>query len=164
MDMLKLVALDTDDLAVVSTHVQDSIVKVGDILWRPAEKRVVVVVNRFDWENAQSGAQYRRRLAALRFERVNAFKARNVAQSDKDRVLNLLAVEFAAGDAPAGRVTFIFSGGAANKDEAVFDEVRAIRDGGGFGSIIGRNSFQRKKPEALKFLSTVMGIYAGTQK
>ena len=36
MDMLKLVALDTDDLAVVSTHVQDAIVKVGDILWRPA--------------------------------------------------------------------------------------------------------------------------------
>jgi len=60
MDMLKLVALDTDDLEVVSTHVQDSIVKVDDILWRPAEKRVVVVVNRFDWENAQSGAQYRR--------------------------------------------------------------------------------------------------------
>src|SRR5207302_541868 len=63
-----------------------------------------------------------------------------------------------------GRRIVIFSGGAANKDEAVFDEVRAIRDGGGFGSIIGRNSFQRKKPEALKFLSTVMGIYAGTQK
>src|SRR5205814_5042092 len=53
-----------------------------------------------------------------------------------------------------GRRIVIFSGGAANKDEAVFDEVRAIRDGGGFGSIIGRNSFQRKKPEALKFLST----------
>ena len=113
MEMLKLVALDTDDLAVVSTHVQDSIVKVGDILWRPAEKRVVVVVNRFDWENAQSGAQYRRRLAALRFERVNAFKARNVKPSDKDRVLNLLTVEFEGSDAPAGRVTFIFSGGAA---------------------------------------------------
>ena len=113
MDMLKLVALDTDDLAVVSTHVQDSIVKVDDILWRPAEIRVFVVVNRIDWENAQSGAQYRRRLAALRFERVNAFKARNVAPSDTDRVLNLLTVEFAAADAPAGRVTFIFSGGAA---------------------------------------------------
>jgi hypothetical protein len=113
MDMLKLVALDTDDLEVVSTHVQDSIVKVDDILWRPAEKRVVVVVNRFDWENAQSGARYRRRLAALRFERVNAFKARNVKPSDKDRVLNLLTVEFEGSDAPAGRVTFIFSGGAA---------------------------------------------------
>ena len=63
-----------------------------------------------------------------------------------------------------GRRIVIFSGGAAAKDEQVFDEVRAIRDGGGFGSIIGRNSFQRKKPDALKFLSTVMGIYAGTQK
>jgi fructose-bisphosphate aldolase, class I len=58
----------------------------------------------------------------------------------------------------------IFSGGPTAGDEQVFDEVRAIRDGGGFGSIIGRNSFQRKKPDALKFLGTVMGIYAGTQK
>ena len=64
----------------------------------------------------------------------------------------------------AGRRIVIFSGGAANKDEAVFDETRAIRDGGGFGSIIGRNSFQRKKPDALKFLATVIGIYAGTVK
>jgi len=63
-----------------------------------------------------------------------------------------------------GRRIVIFSGGAANRDEAVFEEVRAIRDGGGFGSIIGRNSFQRRKPEALAFLRTVMGIYAGTQK
>jgi class I fructose-bisphosphate aldolase len=63
-----------------------------------------------------------------------------------------------------GRRVVIFSGGAAAKDEQVFDEVRAIRDGGGFGSIIGRNSFQRKKADALKFLGTVMGIYAGTQK
>src|SRR3979490_1945393 len=100
MDMLKLVALDTDDLARVSTPAQDSLAKIDYILWRPAEKRVVVVVNRFDWENAQSGAQYRRRLAALRFERVNAFKARNVAPSDKDRVPNLLAVAFAPAPAP----------------------------------------------------------------
>jgi class I fructose-bisphosphate aldolase len=63
-----------------------------------------------------------------------------------------------------GRRIVIFSGGPANKDEPFFDEVRGIRDGGGFGSIIGRNAFQRKKPEALKFLRTVMGIYAGTIK
>ena len=63
-----------------------------------------------------------------------------------------------------GRRVVIFSGGPAVGDEQVFDEVRAIRDGGGFGSIIGRNSFQRKKPDALKFLGTIMGIYAGTQK
>jgi class I fructose-bisphosphate aldolase len=64
----------------------------------------------------------------------------------------------------SGRRIVIFSGGAADTDEAVFEQVRAIRDGGGFGSIIGRNSFQRKKPDALKFLDTVMGIYAGTVK
>ena len=63
-----------------------------------------------------------------------------------------------------GRRIVIFSGGAAAKDDQVFDEARAIRDGGGFGSIIGRNSFQRKKPDALKFLGTIMGLYAGTQK
>jgi fructose-bisphosphate aldolase, class I len=63
-----------------------------------------------------------------------------------------------------GRRVVIFSGGPTTTDEQVFDEARAIRDGGGFGSIIGRNSFQRKKPDALKFLGTIMGIYAGTQK
>ena len=63
-----------------------------------------------------------------------------------------------------GRRVVIFSGGPTERDEVVFEEVRAIRDGGGFGSIIGRNSFQRKRPEALKFLRTIMEIYAGTLK
>ncbi|MGH7353339.1 MAG: class I fructose-bisphosphate aldolase [Candidatus Rokuibacteriota bacterium] len=64
-----------------------------------------------------------------------------------------------------GRRIVIFSGGATEpNDEAVYDQVRAIRDAGGFGSIIGRNSFQRKRAEALKFLETIMGIYAGTRK
>src|SRR5713226_7433956 len=61
-----------------------------------------------------------------------------------------------------GRRIVIFSGGAATEDEKFFEEVRAIRDGGGFGSIVGRNSFQRKKPDALKFLGTIMGIYEGS--
>ena len=62
-----------------------------------------------------------------------------------------------------GRRIVIFSGGATKEDDkALFDEVRAIRDGGGFGSIMGRNSFQRKKDDALKFLRTITGIYAGT--
>ena len=61
-----------------------------------------------------------------------------------------------------GRRVVIFSGGPMQeRDDVAFEEVRAIRDGGGFGSIIGRNSFQRKKPEALKFLKTIMDIYAG---
>lgn len=61
----------------------------------------------------------------------------------------------------AGRRIVIFSGGAKSEDKNIFEEARAIRDGGGFGSIIGRNSFQRPKPDAIKFLQTVMGIYAG---
>lgn len=64
----------------------------------------------------------------------------------------------------SGRRVVIFSGGPAERDDVVFEEIRGIRDGGGFGSIIGRNSFQRKKPDALKFLRTIMDIYTGTLK
>jgi class I fructose-bisphosphate aldolase len=61
-----------------------------------------------------------------------------------------------------GRRIVIFSGGPSAPDEEFFNEARAIRDGGGFGSIIGRNSFQRKKEDALRFLGTVMSIYEGS--
>ena len=60
-----------------------------------------------------------------------------------------------------GRRIVIFSGGAKNEDQNVLEEARAIRDGGGFGSIIGRNSFQRPKADAIKFLHSIMGIYSG---
>lgn len=73
-----------------------------------------------------------------------------------DRVRHVMQSSF------NGHRIVIFSGGPSVGDEEFFTEVRAIRDGGGFGSIIGRNSFQRKKPEALKFLNTVMGIYEGS--
>lgn len=64
-----------------------------------------------------------------------------------------------------GRRIVIFSGGAKkDKDEDVYDEARAIRDGGGFGSIIGRNSFQRPRAHAVKFLETMMQIYSGEKK
>jgi hypothetical protein len=112
MDLLKFIALDEDDLAVVSTHLQDAVVKVADVVWRPQEKRVVVALNRFDWESAQSSnPEYRRRLAALRFERVLSCKCRQLNPAGKDTVLNLLAVEFSPSDAPSGVVTLTFSGG-----------------------------------------------------
>jgi class I fructose-bisphosphate aldolase len=64
-----------------------------------------------------------------------------------------------------GHRIVIFSGGAKkDDDEAIYGEARAIRDGGGFGSIIGRNSFQRPKAHAIKFLETIMQIYAGELK
>lgn len=62
-----------------------------------------------------------------------------------------------------GRRIVIFSGGAKEDDQTVFEQARAIRDGGGFGSIIGRNSFQRPRAEAIRFLGQIMKIYAGTE-
>jgi class I fructose-bisphosphate aldolase len=75
-----------------------------------------------------------------------------------DRVRHVVQSTF------SGRRIAIFSGGAKEEDKVVYDEIRAIRDGGGFGSIIGRNSFQRPRADALEFLATIMNIYAGKAK
>jgi DUF2948 family protein len=113
MEPVKFVALDRDDLEVVSTHLQDALVKVADIMWRPRERRLVVALDRFDWPAAECARpELRRCRSALRFERVNCCKCRNVNPAGKDAVLNLLAVEFAETDAPAGVVSLFFSGGA----------------------------------------------------
>jgi class I fructose-bisphosphate aldolase len=61
----------------------------------------------------------------------------------------------------AGRRLIVFSGGAAKGADAVYDDARAIRDGGGNGSIIGRNSFQRERGDALAMLSKLVDIYKG---
>jgi class I fructose-bisphosphate aldolase len=64
-----------------------------------------------------------------------------------------------------GRRIVIFSGGEAKpEEEALLEEIRAIRDGGGFGSIIGRNTFQRKKADALRMLGDIIKIYAGEMR
>jgi hypothetical protein len=125
---LKLVALDRDDIEVVSAHVQDALVRVADIYWRPQERRFVVALNRFDWMKAvdadgakgvtsagrdSNAPDYRRCRTALRFERVIACKSRGFDRTNKDATLNLLAVEFAQHDEPAGAVTLTFSGGGA---------------------------------------------------
>jgi hypothetical protein len=118
VDQLKFAVLDEEDLEVVSAHLQDAVVKVADLLWRPNERRVVVALNRFDWESAQSDKpEYRRRRSALRFERVLSCKCRSVDPAGKDAVLNLLTVEFTETDSPSGIVSLIFSGGAAVRME-----------------------------------------------
>ena len=78
-DPLKLIALDADDLAVISAHVQDARVQASDIVWRQDEKRLVVGMFRLDWEQTLSGGtEPRRSIAALRFDRVLACKSRNI--------------------------------------------------------------------------------------
>ena len=127
MEPLKFVALDPDDLEVVSTHLQDAEVKVADVHWRLQEKRLVIGLDRFDWQawNASNPEMCRRR-AALRFDRVQSCKCKQVQPCDKDIVLNLLAVEFEPSDTPAGVVTLVFSGGKALRLEVECLEVELV--------------------------------------
>ena len=61
---LKLIALDEDDLTVISTHVQDARVRICDIIWRHGDKRLVIGMSRLDWEQTLAGETAPRRLAA----------------------------------------------------------------------------------------------------
>jgi fructose-bisphosphate aldolase, class I len=70
-----------------------------------------------------------------------------------DRIRNVVQSAF------NGKRIVIFSGGEAKGAEQILEEVRGIRDGGGFGSIMGRNAFQRPKDEAIKLLRDVMDVY-----
>jgi hypothetical protein len=111
---LKLIALDTDDLAVISAHVQDARVQAADIIWRQDEKRLVVGMFRLDWEQTLSGETASRRLiAALRFDRVLACKSRNIDLAQPDATLELLGIEFNPTDEPGGSALLLFSQGGA---------------------------------------------------
>jgi len=111
---LKLIALDTEDLAVISTHVQDARVQTSDIVWRQSEKRLVIGMNRLDWEQTLAGETSPRRLiAALRFDRVLACKSRNLDLATPDKVLELVGIEFHPSEAPGGSAVLIFSRGEA---------------------------------------------------
>ena len=114
-DRLKLIALDADDLAVISTHVQDARVQAADIIWRQAEKRLVIGMNRLDWDQALHGeSEPRRLLAALRFDRVLACKSRHIDLDAPEAVLELIGIEFHAGaEPPAGSALLLFSHGGA---------------------------------------------------
>ena len=111
---LKLIALDAEDLAVISAHVQDARVQTADIIWRQSEKRLVVGLNRLDWEQTLSGETTPRRLiAALRFDRVLACKSRNIDLNAPGTVLDLVGIEFHPSEAPAGSAMLLFAQGGA---------------------------------------------------
>ncbi len=114
MTSLKLVALDSEDLTILSTHLQDAIVQVRDLVYQTREKSFVMIVNRFDWEessdsSATSSENYKRKHAALRFARVEAVQAQNISRSDGDLFLNLLSVEFVEDTPPGGDIFIRFS-------------------------------------------------------
>jgi hypothetical protein len=111
VDLVRLVALDEEDLAVISAHAQDAVLKVSDLLYLPKESRFVLAMNRFAWETAVEGQRnFERRRAALTFDRVRGVRTQSLDR-DQQGVLNLLAVNFATDDAPAGTVDLVFAGG-----------------------------------------------------
>lgn len=120
MDLLKLVAFDEEDLAVLSAHLQDAAVRVEDFAWLPKEGRFALCARRFDWESDPAEPP-RRRLAGIHFERVLSVRCRNMDPRRKDEVLNLLAVTFEPAQAPSGAVTLIFS-----DDRAIRLEVECL--------------------------------------
>jgi hypothetical protein len=109
-----LIALDADDLAVISAHVQDAHVQTSDIIWRQSEKRLVIGMNRLDWEQTLAGETSPRRLiAALRFDRVLACKSRNIDLETPEVAIELLGIEFHPTEAPSGSAVLMFSRGGA---------------------------------------------------
>lgn len=135
MPDLKLIALDAEDLAVISAHLQDAVVRVADMTFLPQEKRFAALANRFDWAQALTNgtaaitkSSLQRRRTGLRFERVLSAKYQGIDVKDKRATLALLAVTFTSSpdpespngpkspggpELPDGDVTLTFSGGAA---------------------------------------------------
>lgn len=128
MDVLKLVALDEDDLSIISAHVQDAVMKTGELGFEKGQKRFVVPMKRFAWEKEKKGFFRRmlpeRRLSVLHFDRVQAVKSAGIDAKKPDEVLSLLTVRFFPGEAPSGTVELIFSGEATIRLEVECIEAR----------------------------------------
>ena len=112
-DLLKLAALDTDDLQIISMQMQDAVLKVANIRYLPRQQKVALVANRFDWDHAEGrpAAPYRRRLAGLQFTGVKSIKSRKIRQNDRDVVLELLTIGFEPRQPPGGDIVLSFAGG-----------------------------------------------------
>ncbi len=109
-DGLKLRAIDADDLAVISTILQDALVPVAEMAWLPDERRFVLVLNRFRWEPDEVGgrANYERILTGLCISGVARVQRRGFSPADGERILVLLALR-AEGQA----IYLDFSGGSS---------------------------------------------------
>ena len=127
---LRLFARAPADLDVMSAHVQDAVLQTGDMTFLDDKRRFVLVMNRFCWELPQKESLRVR--SALQIGGILEAKRRNIRSDKPDSVLSLLAVRFAPndqpGDALAGTVSIIFSGGgeirlAVEACEAILEDI-----------------------------------------
>lgn len=137
MELLKLAALDADDLSVVSAHLQDALLRADDLAWLAEQRRFVLVARRFD-HAAPEGEPPRRRLVGVHFERVLGVKAKGIKPGRRsDDTLSLLTVTFEPSEAPSGTATLVFAGGSAIRLDLECIEVR-MRDLGPVWEAEGR--------------------------
>ena len=106
--MLRLAALDIEDLAVISAHMQDAVLLVGDMNYAPKTRQFALLANRYAWDEPE---MRQRRRTGLHFDRVLEVKTLNISRAEKDEVLSLLSASFAETDAPSGEVLLSFAGG-----------------------------------------------------
>ena len=92
---LKLLALNDDDLKVLSAHLQDSVVLVKDMIFLKKNRTFLMMVNRFMWEDIELGIfrENKRIRCAVKFENVLEVKSRNISQKKKDKILELLSID-----------------------------------------------------------------------
>ena len=112
MSELKLLALDNDDLAVISAHIQDSVFKLTDVQYEARRGQFALQFNRFVWEHAPaSNGQNARCRSFLCFKRVSAVRSTGINRAETDKVHSLLALQFTEKDGgPGGTLELILSG------------------------------------------------------
>jgi hypothetical protein len=111
---LKLRIEDAEDLAAVSLHVQDAILRIGDMHRLPRLKRFALLLNRFRWESAGNRFSLKpqeRVRAGLHFDFVTNVRIQGIAQDRRTEFLVLLAATFEPRDEPAGTIRLAFAGG-----------------------------------------------------
>ncbi len=109
---LRLLAQDADDLTVMSAALQDAVVKIGDMTYRPREHRFAMVLNRYRWEKGRRGGRGERVRTGLHFNGILGVRTQGVDRGDADHVLELLAIASEPGDDGAADITLLFAGGA----------------------------------------------------
>jgi len=108
---LNLGALDAEDLKIVSALVQDAVFPASEMRWLAKERRFVLLLNRFRWEDAgrdRHGAE--RVQTVLAFENVLKVASQGVPRGDQDTILSILSVAWAEGEAPSGAVDLVLAG------------------------------------------------------
>ncbi len=111
MNEIKLLALDKEDLEIISAHVQDAIVRVGDMVYMKSDNRFALLLNRFVWDKDYKKTKGERRRSALHFDNVHSIKFKGIDLKAKDGMLDLLAITFNVKDLPSGEILLNFAGG-----------------------------------------------------